>query len=635
MKFKTLLLASFFLCFFINAHSQNYLRVVDPDNWWGTNSSQPDWHFGLPHGIFTDLSLVVSPQGIYTEIEVYATITQLDNLWADELEIIWQFDLPAQTIVHDSWLWVEEDIIKADMVDYWTALTTYEGIVDRNEDPSFFYILPDNRYEIRIYPLFQDFNRRIKMSFLVPADWSSEKVSQELLLPMFQSTDYGVDNVSIAVPVNDTWGTPRLQIDDASITMNETVVGGSGQLLHYHTIEPTQFGAAQELSLEWEAPFNGPENTFVSTYENSGEKFYQLAYAPDWSTVHEDSDQEKMLFLVDYKASKTSISLEVITQLLLSQLNEHLSAQDALNIAVSTTTGTMFLQDEWWNSANGGLNAAVENLFSQQDTSDLATLLEDGLNWAQGQDDITQIYLLAANDDYFYPPVADEIFSNIENHIDENIELTILDYQNENVSVIYYSDDVYHGNSYLYQLLQGAFINSDLIIARDESQSLSSLIADLLPPFGLPEGVLDYNVNLQNGVCYERFTLSSNYLNSENNGVLLQTGKYLGNFPLQIEGYLITENEEFYTINAEVEEEQLITGDTLMREIWYGQLLPMLFGQVASNEDREDLINLSIAERILTPLTAFLALEPELGGEPCIGCLLNDGYHSDWYVGGI
>ena len=62
-----------------------------------------------------------------------------------------------------------------------------------------------------------------------------------------------------------------------------------------------------------------------------------------------------------------------------------------------------------------------------------------------------------------------------------------------------------------------------------------------------------------------------------------------------------------------------------MREMWYGPHLKELFGLIYSDEDREALINLSIEERVLTELTAFLALEPEQGGEPCIGCLFNDG----------
>jgi len=61
-----------------------------------------------------------------------------------------------------------------------------------------------------------------------------------------------------------------------------------------------------------------------------------------------------------------------------------------------------------------------------------------------------------------------------------------------------------------------------------------------------------------------------------------------------------------------------------MREMWYGPRLRSLEAQSSSESDIEQIVQTSIDERVLTSLTAFLALEPSLGGEPCITCLLSN-----------
>lgn len=95
---------------------------------------------------------------------------------------------------------------------------------------------------------------------------------------------------------------------------------------------------------------------------------------------------------------------------------------------------------------------------------------------------------------------------------------------------------------------------------------------------------------------------------------------------MEINGYLVSENSgEFYSQSTQVGADQVIPGDTLMREMWYAQHFREVFNQLSSDAERAYLIEQSIAERILTPLTAFLALEPGLGGEPCIACLVNNG----------
>ncbi|MGH1433770.1 MAG: T9SS type A sorting domain-containing protein [Lewinella sp.] len=627
MKIKTLLLAIAFIAIYPNINGQNYLRIANPDAW-NPNTSSPGWENYSPHGLFTDLDLVISPQGVYTEVEVYATISSMPgDTWWPISEILWQFDLPAKTIVHDSWLWVEDEIIKADIIDYWTAFTTYEDIVDRNQDPSFLYILPDNRYEIRIYPMFEGESRRIKMSFLVPATWSRTQVTQDILLSMFQSTDHPPASVSVAVAVDEQWGVPRLNMDGTETTLTEIVVGGTGDQLHYLELDNIDFYNASELSINWDTPLAEDQDAFVSTYENQGEKFYQLAYLPDWGAVYDNEEAEKIMFLLDYTSMKTTTSLSEFLNAFQQQLSIYLSDEDLLNVAVATTEGVVFLDDLTWTSENSTLDSRIEELLTEMDTSNLQLLLQESLNWAQTQGDATQFYLLAASDAYAVPAAANATMLLLQPTIAAiGVPISVLDYQDLNVSVIYHEDEIYYGNSYFYQVLTAAFETSTVLVLRDQEISLTQGLSNMLNPVYFENAIVDYTVSLENGLCYERFNLSSNNYSLANGGALIQTGKYLGELPMEINGYLVSENSgEFYSQSTQVGADQVIPGDTLMREMWYAQHFREVFNQLSSDAERAYLIEQSIAERILTPLTAFLALEPGLGGEPCIACLVNNG----------
>ncbi|GJM32605.1 MAG: hypothetical protein DHS20C18_16060 [Saprospiraceae bacterium] len=626
MRLKDVLLLVFVLTQINLLQAQNFLRVQDPDMWNAVNTNIPGWEESAAHAKLEEVTIIAEPQGIFTEIGLYATISQGPEAysWQNEYEIIWQFELPGNTIVHDSWLWVGPDIIKADVVDYWTALETYEGIVNRNEDPSFFYQMPDNRYEIRIYPLPEGETRRIKMSFLVPTVWDAQTVSSGLLNNILRSTDYVPNAIGIGMPVDDLWGIPSLKFNNTLTPMTDIVVGGTGQNLYYLEVNGGALVSANVAALINNVP-NSDDRTFLSTYAEGGEQFFQLAYVPDWQSILHENDPKKSLLLLDYDGQKTSLPKIEVLNRIQNTLSAHFSSSDAINIAVATTNGIHFLSDEWWDFDEGVFASALTNLAQLQDTADLALLLSEGFAWAQNQGDVTEILLMAANDVYVYPPVADEVFSTLEATIPSDVPFTLLDYQDENVSILYYNNEEYHGNEYLYQLLSEGFDVSETLIFRELNETFTQLMNQIYPAFVLPNGILDYTTTLENGVAYQRYSINSAIVTPENKGVILQTGKYLGDFPMNINANYITNEGQVLSASNTIMPEDVFVGDTLMREMWYGPHLKSLEAQSSSTDDLLYIIEESINERVLTGLTAFLALEPGEGGDPCIDCLFNNG----------
>jgi len=106
---------------------------------------------------------------------------------------------------------------------------------------------------------------------------------------------------------------------------------------------------------------------------------------------------------------------------------------------------------------------------------------------------------------------------------------------------------------------------------------------------------------------------------------MLQVGMYAGEPPFQINANLLTDDGKIFNRDLTINTSDIIEGDSLMREAWYGLYLQSLEPFASSDEEKQFIIEQSINERVLTSLTAFLALEPGEGGEICVDCLQNNG----------
>ena len=104
-----------------------YLYVQDPRGWSGSYS-----------GTIEEASISLKPLGVYMETDLYLTFSARGSFFgsSDTLEVVFFFELPANAIVTDSWLWIGQDTIKAKIMDQWTASSIYESIVKRRRDPS-------------------------------------------------------------------------------------------------------------------------------------------------------------------------------------------------------------------------------------------------------------------------------------------------------------------------------------------------------------------------------------------------------------------------------------------------------------------------------------------------------------------
>lgn len=159
---KLILFCTSFL--FISILFSNELRVTNPLDRWSSESANIDSAF-----------ITITPQNNYALVEIISNYSAKgtylgSNNGGTWLEVVTAFNIPKNTIVIDSWLWIEDYISEAHLIDLYTANSIYESYVVRTQDPSLLQYTRgfNDRLNLNIYPVPANTYRKVKLSFLVP-----------------------------------------------------------------------------------------------------------------------------------------------------------------------------------------------------------------------------------------------------------------------------------------------------------------------------------------------------------------------------------------------------------------------------------------------------------------------------------
>jgi len=153
-----------------------------------------------------------------------------------------------------------------------------------------------------------------------------------------------------------------------------------------------------------------------------------------------------------------------------------------------------------------------------------------------------------------------------------------------------------------------------------EYNSLSKTLQQSFSTIAALKGILDIHTSLEDGFCYGRYTVQGTDNFSTANQPFLQVGKYQGDFPFEIEASGVI-NEQFIGGRLQVEEENTAIGSALDEIIWAGNYIQSLEKATRTNANISEIIEWSLANRVLSFYTAFLALEVSRGGVVCTDCV--------------
>lgn len=598
---KNLFILLFSFVSFTGFSQFNSLRVQDPRQGFRSAISPID-----------SAAITIKPKGIYAEVGVYLTYSSKNTPMTsvrDTLEVQHYFSLPKDVMVVDSWLWFKDIIISAKLIDRWTASTIYNNIVGRRSDPSLLLKNGAVDYEFRIFPMAGNETRRVKLTFLIPFRWQGTQPILELPVNLVTISSI-LPKLNVRVFPHNDWKNPRLiDMPHLKFDNQEDTLGISQGLW----ADISSIKSTNRLRLTFDSPVkNGVFAAHHSTNYNEG--IYQLLFFPN-EISNLPTANRKFLVAIDFVSTTTNISTANVLGQIREALRIGLGAKDSFNIMINRLNAPP-LSISWIPASklDSVFNSLGNNPFPT--IRDLPTLLAKSIDFLKKNKG--QLALFSSDASLMNFNAANELITELKNIANPLPQINIVDFSNSHNQGILIGNMWYVGNSYLYTNLtrQSKGSHYDIGFANDMTEWGTKLFQNANGSFEN----YDLYTTLEDGYCFGRFNLIENNGQSINRP-FLQIGKYKGKMPFKID-FSGTYNNVDISKKITLAESDLKNGDETLTSFWAGQNIFKMEG-ATNNPDNNivsQIIDASMSNRVLSRYTAFLALEPALGGDTCHTC---------------
>ncbi len=567
------------------------MEVLDPNRWWDNDEASIE-----------NVDIYVKPTGQFTEIQIEFDLFAENNFYSGTnvpLEYVLNFDMPEQAVFNRSLLWIGSYISEGEIYEAVEGTAIYEGIVNRQQDPSILTKHNKNHYSLRVYPLDPDSTRRVLLSYLLPLELKTAEGSLDLPTHILNSSKRYPENISIHISDNDYWTHINLEPD----TYRE--ISNSGFTKIYRVNQRIDAGRNEVSYLNLQG---NPEYLF-GTYSNGNQSYYQLTFFPDYDLPQTG---ETYLFCLDYNHENTQVSQESLIEDIKSSVLEHLDENDKFNICYSNFV-TRFAFNEFVIGSPENVNLAFENIMNNGlgGYDKLEVLLPVSLDHVNMANEEVVLLLISNSTSIFNINDVNDFYEEIDlfsSNLSNLASFSIIDYASINRVNRFINGINYSGNEYLYDRLAQLFNGRHYSTVHGDN-IVNALENSLISPSRLTD-IFDIDLDATGGFSYH------NYLNSNNSNSLdldkpiSMIGKYYGEFPftLQINGFA---NEAYFETTVEIQENQAYAiDDVLAEKTWYGSYL--LNNENSENNDiRREVVETSMEQGLLCRRTVFLCLEPD------------------------
>jgi hypothetical protein len=551
-------------------------------------------------GTIENATISLRTKGLYIECGLYLTFSARGvtfNTNGDSLEVLLNFTLPEGSIVHDSWLWVHDDIVKAHIFDRWTASAIYESIVKRRQDPSILVKNGATQYQLRVFPMNSDSTRRVKITWLQPINLGPNQTSVTLPFDLLKTSKFPVNQFDVLVWTDDRFQAPIMS--DSSDVFESVTDSIAGKF--YRTTLPTS-----HFSEYTKVIFNSPlqNGYYFSTFEDGDEKYYQLAVLP--SSVLPINTFKKVAVLLDYESTLNGTTTSQLLESTKKALLTNLVRGDSFNLFYS---GLVIKKaaDRWLPADPDTIRHIFEILGNPlANYSNMQPLLVTGIQWVQQHGPGGTIVMASNSSQFANLQASNTLITDLVGLLNPPVPISIVDY-NEKTSPYFYANGAYYyANSYLFSNL--AAQSGGIYVKTLYVQTLNAAFESLFSNLGTYVSTFELYPSHENGFSYGRFNVGpfGSYVNLSR--PILQIGKYYGEEPtnIKISGLL---NEQPLFTELKIPVTDVVNADTLTREMWYGRYVQALESESQTNNTIGNIIFNSLAERVLSKYTAFLCLE--------------------------
>lgn len=123
------------------------------------------------------------------------------NHTGQRLEGVFYFPLPPDASISGFGMWIDGELIEADIVEKQRARDIYETILHERRDPGLLEWMGGNTFKARVFPIFAHSEKRIKITFtqVLPLNGNRYRYSYGLQSEMLQQTPLGELEIDVKV----------------------------------------------------------------------------------------------------------------------------------------------------------------------------------------------------------------------------------------------------------------------------------------------------------------------------------------------------------------------------------------------------------------------------------------------------
>ena len=603
---KTLLRIAFCSLLVSSLHAQVYhyasLWVQDPQ------TSRMDG------GTLEDATLVADPHGSYSVNDLYLTFSARGTSFLpnDTVEVQLRFDLPAGSSITDLWLWLGTDTLRAIMADRSVARATYENIVKRvRRDPALLTKEYGDTYSLLIFPLRCDETRKVKIRYMAPLAGTADGATMELPVWILHTSKNQLAEFPVVVHRGTLWTNPGI-VEISNITFSRLFDSSYDQA----EIPGNSFSTLGNLSLRLSGPWlNG--TLFVERFHDGTGGAYRISMNP--AKLLSLPLHRNILFLIDFD-STTVYASRASRLLRITELKGALMAnrmeQDSFAVIFSAKNQPHRISSSWLKLDSANIHSFLGASFDPWtvlDTVDLPGLLFDGIRFLKENGNNGHIVLFASSTGLRDFVKANTLLDSLARTMNSATEVHIVD---DNYYHYGYNagGKYYYGNGYFYSQLAGQTRGSFTFCGYQAEGALSSKIRDLRGRFEF----FDLVASPASGFSFAHVNSGFESGTFSVLRSITSTGLYQGDFPLRVDfGGMY--RGQFYFQQNDIENSSAYQSDSTLKTTWAGSLISTYPEYGGDDDTRRMVAALSVEHRVLSYLTAFIALEP--GQELCDTCV--------------
>jgi len=547
---KRVTLCFFFLSFLVPCFAQ--MSISNPQTWGGNAPA-----------VIDKIEYNIRPAGVYAEVSVVFELS-VDDTYnnfsdTDQLEFVWDFSLDKNAVVNNSWLWIEDYISYGKIYEAGEGTAIYEGIVDRLQDPSILKKHSPSQYELRVYPVFTHSPRKVKLSYLIPMDFTRNNKRIDLgFKDLIEHSFKQPENITVNIEDSENWYHIPNQISEVTTYTNN---GASV----YKFNNPNNLN---QLSIGFQAD-DSNTNMFFGTYEHEDEQYYQMVYKPQLDIQESPSYN---LIIIDYDANNTNLSPTRVINELQTSLKQ-LKETDFFNVVYSDFA-VHFGFDEWKKVTEENINEVI-NLLQQSglnSKSQLPALIPESLDHLRDIEERVNLFIISPDYSFDREHDADAFINDYKNYIEEwNIDLMLFinDYGSEFRPISFFNNKWNSGNQYFFEELI-KYSGGDYF-GEVRNQEFAEAMDQMFVVTGPSIDQFDIDLEPTEGLSYGEYFSENGQQHLHLNEAIIVSGKFVGSFPFKVDLNTIIENK-FYKESIVIKEPNLKL-DAMAPKIWHSNYL--------------------------------------------------------------